>query len=168
MANNNPKMKLEDFLLLWGQNVGGVQPSPKTLRRYLEGFKKTILDELALNGELYIFEFGTFLLEEKKGGDRRRNNISTGMVERMYIPTKSFLRFHPSIAMNRAVQNDFKLEKKVAHNRKYKTKQEAHKARLEKKRKPKPSVEDVAMRLMCKSENQVRKSKKLEEVEDGE
>jgi nucleoid DNA-binding protein len=165
MANNNPKMKIEDFLLLWGQNVSGVQPSPNTLRKYLEGLKKTILEELELNGELYIFEFGTFLLEHKKGGDRRFNNVSTGMVERKYIPPKSFLRFNPSVAMNRAIQNNFVLEKKEPRPRKYKNPREAYKAKIERQRKKKPSIEDVAMRLMTKSENQVRKTK---EVEDGE
>lgn len=167
MANKNPKMKIDDFLLLWGQNISGIQPSPKTLRRYLEGFKKTILDELALNGELYIFEFGTFLLEERKGGDKRRNNVHTGMVERRYIPTKHFMRFSPSITMQKAVQNNFTIEKKEPP-RKYKTERERHKASLERKRKQKPSIEDVAMRLMCKSENQVKKIDKKEEVSDGE
>ena len=77
----NSKMKLEDFLLLWGQNVVGSQPNPNVLRKHLEALKKTILEEIELNGEIYIFEFGTFLLENKKGGDRRFNNVSTGMVE---------------------------------------------------------------------------------------
>lgn len=153
------KISLDDLLGLWCQNSNSIS-STKSMKKVLDGLLKTILQELKLNGEIYIYNFGTFYLTQIGGGTKILNNIKTGELERKFLKPKLQLRFKPSMVMNNAInRDDFELIPRKT-NRKYRNFKEYIHVKNIRRRKPKPTIEQLANNLLNQSESRLRKNGK--------
>ena len=148
MANRH--IRLEDFLILWSQKVGK-NTSPNTMRGYLEGFIKAILDELKLNGEVYIHNFGTFRIAQVGGETKKIGDPINGGTRYVFCKPKLRLSFTPSEVVNRMInENDYEMFKKPS-KRKF-TSQQSKNRHNELRRKEKPSLESLLCDMLNESE----------------
>lgn len=157
MANST--LSLEDFLILWAQSVGG-NATPKMARRYLEGLHKLLLEELKLNGEMSIYGIGKFFLREVGGYDALMGDPINGGVVRRYINTRVNVEFNQSACLKREVnEGEFEREAPLQNRkRKYKTKAIQREAQNEKRRKPKPTMEQMVLDAINLAEKKKEKS----------
>jgi len=160
----NIHIKLEDFLMLWSQEVGN-KTTNSTMRKYFKGFKNMILRQLKLNGEIYIQDIGTLYLREFGGEIRNMGDPLNGGTVKRFIAPRYQIGFRPSAMLERAVnENDFTFEAKPS-KRKY-TKYQYKEIRAERARKPKPTTEDIFCIISNKIEEDRRNEAQIRQ-EDG-
>lgn len=156
MAKN--RLGLNDFLILWAQQVGGTA-SPKVARKYLDGLHKLLLQELKMNeGEMWIYNFGKFYLREKGGYDQLMGDPLNGGTIRRYINISYDIEFVPSAQLLREInEGGFVMEKpKPNARKKYNTDVERREAHNAPRRKPQKTIEALA----CDAINEAMERKK--------
>lgn len=95
------KIKYNDLLEAIALKVsvtGGA--SANSVNKYLEALYDVILEQLELNGSIYIENFGTFTLKERKGGSRIINNLNDDGTHLVYVEPKNFVSFKPSSVLD--------------------------------------------------------------------
>lgn len=144
-------IRLDDFLSLWATKVG-YTATTKSMRRYLVGFQNVILEQLKLNEEVYIHNFGTFYLRKSGGDIRTMGDMKTkGKTVERFIAPRMVIAFKPSSVLERAVnENNFEFVPKKS-KKKYTTKVEAREVYNKKRRKPKKTFEE----LFCDITNEI-------------
>ena len=158
MARNS-HIKYDEFCNLWANNVGRAI-SPDTMKKYLVGLENTILEQLKLNDEVYIHNFGTFSLRKYGGEIRTMGDMRTkGKTIERFIAPKITLDFRPANAILEAInENNFEFKKKK-RPKKYATKKEQREVYNAKRRKPKKSLEEV----FCDMTNHIDERREEEE-----
>lgn len=148
-------LKLDDFLSLWASE-SGYQATNKSMRRYFNALKNVILKQLELNEEIYLQDIGTFYLRPSGGDIRTMGDMKTkGKTVERFIKPKMVIAFSPSATLERAVnENDFKFVAKKS-NKKYTTKVEAREVYNKRRRKPKPTFEE----LFCDITNEINEKR---------
>lgn len=162
MAEGKVSLPLDDFLIMWANNSGRKGTSPATMRKYLDGFQKTILEQMELNGSVYIHNFGTFKVNQREGRSAILNDIKTGEMQRRWCKARLYSSWIPSAVFERAInENEFKLVKPVRKKRRY-TASEYREIRNDRRRKEKKPVQVGILDMFNEMD---RKSK---ESENGE
>lgn len=145
MAKSND-IKLDDLLNLIANEVGK-GATPASVRKYLAAIQKVILKELKLNDRIHFKNFGTFEIFKSGGYDRRMGDFEGG-TKISYVKPKLRLGFSPSATMHRIInENDFEPEKKV---RRSKSRTKTNVAYNERRRKPKPTMEELVADMINK------------------
>ena len=152
-------IRLDDFLSLWATKVGR-NATTASMRRYLVGFQNVILEQLKLNEEVYIHNFGTFYLRQAGGDIRRMGDMKTkGRTVERFLAPRLEIGFRPSGVLLQAInQNDFEFVPKKS-KKKYTTKKEARDVYNKKRQKPKKSFEE----LFCDITNEINDNRREEE-----
>lgn len=157
-------IRLDDFLSLWATKVGH-NSTTASMRRYLVGFQNVILEQLKLNDEVYVHNFGTFYLRNDGGTIRRMGDMKTKgkTVERFITPRISIV-FNPSATLERAVnENDFEFVPKKS-TKKYTTKKEAKDVYNKKRQKPKKCFDE----LFCEITNEINDKNEKKNEDNNE
>lgn len=145
MAGRTPDLKLNDLLNLVANEVGG-SSTPAMARRYLNALKKVLLEELKLNKKVYLHEFGWFEIKDYGGFDTKMGDPVNGGSVIKYIKPREHVTFRESDVLFRIVnENDYIIPKKPKKGR---TKREAQIVHNERRRKPKPSMEESICELL--------------------
>lgn len=152
MAN---RIKLLDFLTIWSIKIGK-NTSPETMRKYLDALNNLILEQLKLNGELYIYNLGSFTLDVPVPDTKPRliGDPNNGGARYMICNPRPKVRFKPSNVLIEAIENDFEYRKKPS-KRKYK-RLEYIEIRNERRRKEKPTMADI----LCEMTNEIEETRK--------
>ena len=156
MAKN--RLGLNDFLILWAQQVGGTA-TPKVARKYLDGLHKLLLQELKMNeGEMWIYNVGKFYLREKGGYDRLMGDPLNGGTTRRYVNLSYDVEFEPAKQLLREInEGGFVMGKpKASPRKKYNTDVERREAHNAPRRKPPKTIEALA----CDAINEAMERKK--------
>ena len=142
MARNSG-IKLDDFCQSWSDKAGK-STSAESMKKYLVAFQNTILEQLKLNEEVYIYNFGTFKLRKYGGEIRTMGDMRTaGKTIERFIEPKLALDIKPSSKLLEAInENDFEYIKRKKP-KKYATKKEQRQAYNIKRQKPKKSFEEL-------------------------
>ena len=148
-------IRLDDFCSLWATKVGH-NATTASMRRYLTGFQNVILEQLKLNEEVYIHNFGTFYLRQSGGDIRKMGDMKTkGKTVERFIAPRMVLEFKPSsVLMNAINGNDFEFAPKKSR-KKYTTKKEAREVYNKKRQKPKKNFEE----LFCDITNEINEKR---------
>ena len=75
----NNKIKYEDLCTLISNEI--YHSSPKSVDKYLKATYKIILEQLQLNNSVYLKDFGTFEIKNRKSGSRIINNTNKKSIE---------------------------------------------------------------------------------------
>ena len=158
MARNSG-MKLDEFCISWSNKIGR-NIEPETMKKYLVAFQNTILEQLKLNEEIYIYNFGTFKLRKYGGEIRTMGDMRTkGKTVERFVAPRLALDFKPSNKILEAInENDFEYIKKK-RPKKYATKKEQREVYNAKRRKPKRTREE----LFCDIVNTIEDGREEEE-----
>lgn len=140
-------IKLDVFLNLIAEKAG-TGATAESARRYYDAIYDVILEELKINGEITLYQFGTFSLEERGGYDARLGDFENGGTVIRYIKPKKVVRFKPTGMLDTAINNN--AFKRCFRNYKKKTrtkqiKKEEREIYNASRRKPRKSPEQ----LMC-------------------
>lgn len=153
------RLSIDDFFMLMASYVGG-NTTPKSCRKQLEAMLKVILNQLKLNDEVYVHNFGTFYLRPYGGEIKNMGDPINGGTVQRFIKPRVHIEFKPTSMIEKAVnENDFEFEDKKTR-RKYK-KSEYKEIRNERRRKPKPTMEDI----FCDIVNDINKNRREENGE---
>lgn len=151
----NSRIKLLDFLSIWSIKIGK-GTSPETTRKYLDAFNNLILEQLKLNGEVYVHNLGTFILDipTPDGKPRKIGDPNYGGTRWVTCNLKPKVRFRPTKALIDAIENDFVYMTKTP-KRKYK-RLEYIEIRNERRRQPKKTLDDI----ICETSNEIEEMKR--------
>lgn len=87
------KIKHEDFLETLSNKVP--MSTPRSCEKYLLGLYQTILEQLELNGSIYIKNFGELILKEREASSRTVNDLNNDGMQLIYIKPKKYVYFKP-------------------------------------------------------------------------
>lgn len=137
----NNDIKYDDLLNLIALEAG-YNTTPNAVKRVLNAFNKVMLKELKLNHRFYVKDLGAFTISAVGGKDKLMGDFDNGGTVVRYIRPKLRLGFTPASGMNYAInENDFELrEHKNRSKKSPRLKKIEHNMR---RRKPKPSMEEV-------------------------
>lgn len=150
------KLRKDNLVNILANEVKG---SPTTAKKYLSAMKKIILEELELNGSIYIHGFGEFYLTERLGTDAKRMDFGTGKVKVCYVPPSQVIRFKPS----KTFKDDVNVRGfKVKEDSERRIKKDVELGVIKRPRKAIPTLEQDFVALLNK------KMEKAEEKKNGE
>lgn len=123
----NNKIKYEDLCTLISNEI--YHSSPKSVDKYLKATYKIILEQLQLNNSVYLKDFGTFEIKNRKSGSRIINNPNKNNEKQLvYVEPKLSITFKASSVFDHSVnENDFKLSNERKVKVKGKNKRRKHK-----------------------------------------
>lgn len=103
------KIKYEDLCTLISNEV--VASTPESVSRYLIATYKVILKQLELNNSVYLKDFGTFKIKDRKSGSRIINNPNKNNEKQLvYVEPRLSITFKPSSVFDHSVnENNFKM-----------------------------------------------------------
>ena len=95
--------------------------SPRSVKKYLKALFKVILRQLELHKKIYLKDFGTFEIRERKSGERMMYNPNKQRSEVVYVKPRYVVTFRPSSKFDYMInENDFKMlhgNSKIEHNK---------------------------------------------------
>ena len=123
----NNKIKYEDLCTLISNEI--YHSSPKSVDKYLKATYKIILEQLQLNNSVYLKDFGTFEIKNRKSGSRIINNPNKNNEKQLvYVEPRLSITFKASSVFDHSVnENDFKLSNERKVKVKGKNKRRKHK-----------------------------------------
>lgn len=105
---NNIYVSFDDICNLISNEVD--MSTPFSVQRYLKGTLKVILRQLELHKQIYLKDFGTFEIRERKSGERLVYNPNTQRSEVVYVKPKYVVTFRPSSKLDYMInENNFKI-----------------------------------------------------------
>ena len=158
------KINPETFYNLIASKAGG-SSTPSASKRFWLAFYDVLLDELRLNGELYIYGFGKFILKERGGYDKMSGNFEEGGRIRVYVNKTTYIDFEPSELFTRAIQGDFKRVDRNQKKRKYKNRAEQIES-IKRERHEEKKAKLTPEEIICGHINQINNAKKKENGKD--
>lgn len=119
------KIKYEDLCILISNEVP--HATQESVNKYLRATYKIILKQLELNNSVYLKDFGTFEVKNRKSGSRIINNPKKNNKKQLvYVEPRMSISFKASSVFDHSVnENNFKLSNK--HKVKIKAKNERKK-----------------------------------------
>ena len=154
------KLSPETFYNLIASKAGG-NSTPSASKRFWLAFYDVLLDELRLNGELYIYGFGKFVLKERGGYDKMSGNFVDGERIRVFVDRVTYIDFEPSSLFTQAIHGDFKRVDRNQKKRKYRNRAE----QIESIKRERHEVKKAKMtpeEIICSQINQINDAKKKE------
>lgn len=150
------RIRKEDFMIRWANHVKSGM-SPATMQKCLTGLIKLILEELELNGEIWIPDLGRIEIVQNNYGDKVMDNPIIGGRKIVNVKPKFLIRFHSSMVFERAINEDsFNFVPRSTGRKRRYTPSEHIQMRNEARRKPKQTKEDLLCDLLNKKERKVK------------
>lgn len=105
------KKRIDEIFELVSIKIGK-SGSPKRAKEYILALYGIILEQLMLNGKMYIPKFGTFVIKQKEEKVLKVGDPINGGTKYVYVEPRNYIEFTPSNYFDRSVnENDFKLKK---------------------------------------------------------
>lgn len=87
-------IKFDNLCNLIAMEVNG--STPNSVKKYLKGIYKVILQQLKLRNRIYFKGFGAWEIYERKSGERKLYNPNLGEIELHYVKPRTSISFKPS------------------------------------------------------------------------
>lgn len=124
------KIKYEDLCTLISNEVAS--STPDSVNRYLVATYKVILEQLKLNNSVYLKNFGTFEIKNRKSGSRIINNPNKDNEKQLvYVEPRLSITFKSSSVFDHSVnENNFKISNEHKVKTKEKNKRKKHRSNI--------------------------------------
>lgn len=109
-------------------------PTEKAAKRYYRALYKVILRQLEINQSIYIKDFGTFEVKERKSGERLINNPANNETYVTYVKPRISISFRPAEKFDFCVnEGNFKLISSASLKKNKRNKRKPYKLKYKKK-----------------------------------